>query len=93
MQMLTFKKIPTQGQFNLLHWFSLASLFIIAVVAVVLGYTSTRLVVKESVERDGLLTAQFIRAIGAAELRHADLPPTLTMGAILDIRDVNAPGP
>ncbi|VVO11045.1 ATP-binding protein [Pseudomonas fluorescens] len=90
MQMLMLKKIPTQRQFNLLHWFSLASLFVITMVAMVLGYTSTRLVVRESVERDGLLTAQFIRAIGAAELRHADLPPTLTMGAILDIRDANA---
>ncbi|VVO07516.1 ATP-binding protein [Pseudomonas fluorescens] len=90
MQMLTFKKIPAQGQFNLLHWFSLASLFIIAVVAMVLGYTSTRLVVRESVERDGLLMAQFIRAIGTAEMRHSGLPPALTMGAILDIREANA---
>jgi two-component system sensor histidine kinase HydH len=90
MQMLTHKKIPIQGQFNLLHWFSLASLFIIAAVAVGLGYTSTRLVVSESVERDGMLTAQFIHAIGAAEVRHVGMPPSLTMGAMLDIRDSSA---
>jgi hypothetical protein len=39
-------------QFNLLRWFSLASFFIIAAVALGLGYISTRFVVTESVERD-----------------------------------------
>ena len=74
------------GQFNLLRWFSLASFFIIAGVALGLGYISTRFVVTESIERDALLTAQFIQAIGDAELRHAGITPTRTMGELLDPR-------
>jgi hypothetical protein len=61
------------AQFNLLRWFSLASFFIIAAVALGLGYISTRFVVTESVERDALLTAQFVQAIGDAEMRHAGI--------------------
>ena len=74
------------GQFNLLRWFSLASFFIIAAVALGLGYISTRFVVTESIERDALLTAQFIQAIGDAELRHAGITPLRTMGELLDPR-------
>ncbi|WLH37680.1 ATP-binding protein [Pseudomonas sp. FP2196] len=77
-------------QFNLLRWFSLASFFIIAAVAVGLGYISTRFVVNESVARDALLTAQFIQAIGDAEIRHAGITPKRTMGEMLDPRQDNA---
>ncbi|MCU0074928.1 ATP-binding protein [Pseudomonas koreensis] len=77
------------GQFNLLRWFSLASFFIIAAVALGLGYISTRFVVTESVERDALLTAQFVQAIGDAEMRHAGITPERTMGEMLDPRQDN----
>ena len=73
-------------QFNLLRWFSLASFFIIAIVALGLGYISTRFVVDESIERDSMLTAQFIQAIGEAEIRHAGISPNRTMGEMLDPR-------
>jgi len=80
------------AQFNLLRWFSLASFFIIAAVALGLGYISTRFVVTESVERDALLTAQFVQAIGDAEMRHAGITPLRTMGEMLDPRqDENFP--
>jgi two-component system sensor histidine kinase HydH len=78
------------GQFNLLRWFSLASFFIIAAVAVGLGYISTRFVVTESIARDSMLTAQFVQAIGDAEIRHASINPIRTMGEMLDPRDDNA---
>jgi two-component system sensor histidine kinase HydH len=78
------------GQFNLLRWFSLGSFLIIAAVASGLGYVSTRFVVDESIERDSMLTAQFIQAIGEAEIRHAGITPTRTMGEMLDPRDDNA---
>ena len=78
------------GQFNLLRWFSLGSFLIIAAVALGLGYVSTRFVVDESIERDSMLTAQFIQAIGDAEIRHAGIPLTRTMGEMLDPRDDNA---
>ena len=78
------------GQFNLLRWFSLGSFLIIAAVALGLGYVSTRFVVDESVERDSMLTAQFIHAIGDGEIRHAGITPERTMGEMLDPRDENA---
>ncbi|MVV49435.1 two-component sensor histidine kinase [Pseudomonas sp. PB120] len=76
-------------QFNLLRWFSLGSFLIIAAVALGLGYISTRFVVQESIERDSILTAQFIQAIGDAELRHADITPNRSMGELLDPREKN----
>jgi len=75
---------PWSGPFNLLRWFSLASFFIIGAVAIGLGYVSTRFVVTESIERDALLTAQFIQAIGDAEIRHAAITPLRTMGEMLN---------
>lgn len=77
-------------QFNLLRWFSVGSFLIITVVALGLGFISTRFVVQESIERDSMLTAQFIQAIGAAEIRHASINPNRTMGEMLDPRDDNA---
>lgn len=78
------------GQFNLLRWFSLGSFLIIAAVAMGLGYISTRFLVEESIERDSILTAQFIQAIGAAEIRHASITPSRTMGEMLDPRQDKA---
>ncbi|MDF0731720.1 HAMP domain-containing sensor histidine kinase [Pseudomonas entomophila] len=84
--------LPSSGQaaplrdFNLLRWFSLISLLIIASVAGGLGYVSTRFVVRDSVERDAMLTAQFIQAMAQAEVRHSQLPPGTTMGELLDPR-------
>lgn len=101
MQILEQQKMPApatlttegkgwRGQFNLLRWFSLGSFFIIAAVALGLGYISTRFVVEESIERDSMLTAQFVQAIGDAEIRHAAITPNRTMGEMLDPRLDNA---
>ena len=79
-----------RGPFNLLRWFSFGSFFIIAAVALGLGYVSTRFVVIESVERDSMLTAQFIQAMGDAEIRHAAISPNRTMGEMLDPRQDHA---
>lgn len=87
------QRTNTHRPFNLLRWFSLVSLGIIASVAVGLGIVTTRFLVNESVERDALLTAQFIHALGAAEIRHSDIPTVRTMGELLDSRqDLNLPG-
>lgn len=75
-----------RNRFNLLRWFSLGSFLIIAGVALALGYISTRFVVEESIERDSMLTAQFIQAIGSAEIRHASINPSRTIGEMLDPR-------
>jgi signal transduction histidine kinase len=72
--------------FNLLRWFSLISMAVIGTVAVALGAVSTRFVVTESVQRDALLTSQFIQAIASAEVRHVAIPNVRTMGELLDPR-------
>ncbi|MDQ0123063.1 signal transduction histidine kinase [Pseudomonas lini] len=72
--------------FNLLRWFSLVSLAVIGTVAVALGSVSTRFVITESVQRDALLTSQFIQAIASAEVRHVSIPNVRTMGELLDPR-------
>ncbi len=78
--------------FNLLRWFSLISMAVIATVAVALGAVSTQFVISESVQRDALLTSQFIQAIASAEVRHVSIPNVRTMGELLDPRqDKNFP--
>ncbi|SEN25840.1 Signal transduction histidine kinase [Pseudomonas sp. ok272] len=72
--------------FNLLRWFSMISLAVIATVAVALGAVSTQFVIDESVHRDALLTSQFLKAIASAEVRHVSIPNVRTMGELLDPR-------
>lgn len=60
---------PTK-QFNLLRWFSIISFILISVIAFGLGSMSTNFLVAESLERDALLSAQFIQAIAEGEIRH-----------------------
>ncbi|HCS43506.1 MAG TPA: two-component sensor histidine kinase [Pseudomonas sp.] len=90
LQAPTAERKGRRGPFNLLRWFSLGSFFIIAAVALGLGYISTRFVVTESIERDSMLTAQFIQAMGEAEIRHASISPNRTMGEMLDPRQDHA---
>ncbi|PWE37980.1 two-component sensor histidine kinase [Pseudomonas prosekii] len=80
-------RLSTRKQpFNLLRWFSLISMGVIATVAVALGAVSTQFVITESVQRDALLTSQFIQAIASAEVRHVAIPNVRTMGELLDPR-------
>ncbi|MNZ34762.1 Sensor protein ZraS [compost metagenome] len=77
---------PAKRPFNLLRWYAFVSLAIILSVAVGLGLISSRFVINESVERDALLTAQFIQSIASAEVRHVSIPNVRTMGELLDPR-------
>ncbi len=72
--------------FNLLRWYAVVSLPVIFGVAVGLGVVSSRFIINESVERDALLTAQFIQSIAEAEVRHVAVPDIRTMGELLDPR-------
>ncbi|QXH54018.1 two-component sensor histidine kinase [Pseudomonas fakonensis] len=72
--------------FNLLRWYAWVSLAIILSVAVGLGLISSRFIINESIERDALLTAQFITSIADAEVRHVSIPNVRTMGELLDPR-------
>lgn len=82
------KKQPDEAQqrFILLRWFSWVSLVVVGSVVLVLGGLSTRFVVVESVQRDALLTAQFIQAIASTEVRYVSIPDVRTMGELLDPR-------
>ncbi|MCG8295160.1 sensor histidine kinase [Pseudomonas entomophila] len=72
--------------FDLLRWYAWVSLAFIVSVAVGLGLISSRFIIDESVERDALLTAQFITSIADAEVRHVSIPNVRTMGELLDPR-------
>lgn len=58
---------------NLMQRFSLTSFLIIGAVAMGLAWYSTRFLVNESLERDALLSAQFIQSMAVGEIRHHDL--------------------
>ncbi|WP_409294922.1 sensor histidine kinase [Pseudomonas sp. KCJK8670] len=77
---------PQRKPFNLLSWYAWVSLAIILSIGVGLGLISSRFIIDESVERDALLTAQFITAIADAEVRHVSIPNVRTMGELIDPR-------
>ncbi|MFK0269832.1 sensor histidine kinase [Pseudomonas asiatica] len=66
-------RVDISEPFNLMRRFSLISFVIISCVAVALAWFSTRFLVNESLERDALLSAQFIQSIAVGEIRHHDL--------------------
>ncbi|MEX5586090.1 sensor histidine kinase [Pseudomonas urmiensis] len=68
--------------FNLMRRFSLISFVIISAVAIGLASLSTRFLVNESLERDALLSAQFIQSMAFGEIRHHDLDG-MKMGDVL----------
>jgi signal transduction histidine kinase len=72
--------------FDLLRWFSLISMAVIGTVALALGAVSTRFVITESVQRDALLTSQFIQTIASTEVRGVSIPNVRSMGELLDPR-------
>lgn len=69
--------------FNLLRWFSIVSLVVIAGASVVLAVVVSHFFVSQTIERDALLTAQFMQALADAEVRHADSGRGLTIGQFL----------
>ncbi len=72
--------------FNLFRWFSLVSLVIILAVAILLGLAATRFLMNESIDRDAMLSAQFIKSIADVEVIHGNFSPGLTLGEFLDKR-------
>ncbi|VVP94211.1 Adaptive-response sensory-kinase SasA [Pseudomonas fluorescens] len=78
----TTDAIAPTGPPNLLRWFSIVSFILISAIAIGLGSVSTRFLVTESLERDALLSAQFIQTIAIGEIRHHGLAG-MRMGDIL----------
>lgn len=68
--------------YHLMQRFSLISLIIISAVAIGLAAVTTRYLTNESLERDALLSAQFIQSMAAGEIRHHSLTG-MKMGDVL----------
>jgi len=88
--LLPSEAVPARKPFDLLRWYAWVSLAIILSVGLGLGLISSRFIIDESVERDALLTAQFITSIADAEVRHVSIPNVRTMGELLDPRTDHA---
>lgn len=71
------------SRFSFIRWFSLLSAVLIAFVALGVGYIVTQFLLRESIERDSMLTAQFIQSIADAEVNHAGVPLLASMGELL----------
>lgn len=72
--------------FHLFRWFSLVSLVVILMVSIGLGVTATRFLMNENLDREAVISAQFIQSIAEVEIIHSHLTPGLTMGDYLDKR-------
>jgi len=72
--------------FNLLRWFSIASLVALLPVAGATGFILSYFITDETLQRDASLTAQFIQNCVQIETRHAKLGSRATMAELLDPR-------
>lgn len=72
--------------FNLLRWFSIASLAALLPVAGATGLILSHFITDETLQRDASLTAQFIQNCVEVEGRHAKLSNKVTMAELLDRR-------
>jgi two-component system, NtrC family, sensor histidine kinase HydH len=72
--------------FNLLRWFSIASLAALLPVAGATGFILSHFITDETLQRDASLTAQFIQNCIEVEGRHAKLGANITMAELLDRR-------
>lgn len=72
--------------FNLLRWFSLLSLAVVAIISVGFASTLTHFLSREILQRDALLTSQFVQSIVAVQNQQARLGRSVSLGRILDER-------
>lgn len=72
--------------FNLLRWYSLSSLVVVVAVAIVFAYGFTRFIARETLQRDAVLTAQFINSMSETETEHAGFRGGLVLPQLLDPR-------
>jgi len=72
--------------FNLLRWFSIVSIVIVATVAALSAFAVSKFFVVATLERDAKLSGQFIELIAEVEVQHANVGGGLTMGELLDER-------
>lgn len=70
--------------FNLLRWYSLASLVTVCAVAIGVGLVQSRFLRAGSIDSDAALSAQFIASVLMTEDRHAALPEGVELVHLLD---------
>jgi signal transduction histidine kinase len=81
------RSVPFPRHFNLLRWFSIASLALLVPVAVVTGVVLSRFVAEEALQHDGAVTAEFIENTVAVEGRQIGLgPAALDLSRFMDQR-------
>lgn len=79
-------RVAVIGTFNLLRWFSLTSFVAVTLVAVVFAAGFSRFVAQETLERDAILTSQFIHSMVQTESEHAHFLPRVSLARLLDPR-------
>jgi len=72
--------------FNLLRWYSLASLAVVVPVALVFAVGFSRFIANETLQRDAILTAQFINSMAETESEHAKFRGGVVLAQLLDAR-------
>jgi two-component system sensor histidine kinase HydH len=72
--------------FNLLRWFSIASLLALLPVGAATGYVLSYFITEATLQRDAALTAQFIQNCIEVEGKHAKLAGRITCSQLLDGR-------
>ena len=72
--------------FNLLRWFSILSFAAVAIISIGFASTLTHFLTREILQRDALLTSQFVHSIETVQNQQARLGRGVTLGAILDER-------
>lgn len=72
--------------FNLLRWYSLTSLAVVVPVAVVFAVGFSRFIANETLQRDAILTAQFVNSMAETESEHAELRGGVVLAQLLDPR-------
>ncbi|HWS14285.1 MAG TPA: hypothetical protein VN279_15900, partial [Rhodocyclaceae bacterium] len=72
--------------FNLTRWFAFLSLITISVISSAIAFLVSHYLTREILQRDGILTAQFIHSLVDTEGRHGGLGPDVSVGDLLDDR-------
>jgi nitrogen-specific signal transduction histidine kinase len=76
---------PTNA-FNLTRWFAALSFITITAVSVALALLFSHFLTREILDRDAILTAQFIHALAGTEGEHSGLGSNVGLGEVLDGR-------
>lgn len=73
-----------RGGFRLLRWYSLSSLVAMTGVAILFAVLGSRFMATETLQRDAVLTAQFIHSMVETESQHWGFAPKVSLAEVLD---------